>query len=112
MIMTPNANVRARMDEPAKAPMPTLSDSCASAVGLPNPENNTIMPSGTAPKKGRMTAPIKGAYGVSNSNSLPSPITLDACNNIYPYTAPMNNTWTRFSMLVEGRISTVLTGGK
>lgn len=61
MIINPNASVSARIEDPVSAPMPTLSDSCASIVGFPKPENRTIIPSGTAPRNGSTIEPINGA---------------------------------------------------
>lgn len=61
MIMTPNAMDKARIEDPASAPIPTLRDSWASAVGLPRPEKRTIIPSGTAPRNGKTIEPINGA---------------------------------------------------
>jgi len=85
IIISPYAKVNARIVEPERAPIPTLSESCTRAGSdCPIPENKTIMPSGTPPKKGSTIDPMIGAYGVSSRSSEPSPMYLEAFKSMVP----------------------------
>jgi len=96
--MMPYASVKAKMVEPERAPIPTLSESCTRAGSdCPMPENRTIIPSGTPPRNGNTIDPMIGAYGVSSKSSEPSPIYLEAFKRIKPYTHPKNISLTNCS---------------
>ena len=71
--------------DPASAPTPTLKLSCALSIS-PNPENNMMAPSGTAPRIGKTTPPTRPLKeGTSKSKSDPSDIRFDATKSAYPY---------------------------
>lgn len=113
--------VSSMMVDPARAPTPTDSSSCASS---PIPEKRTIAPSGTAPKTGRTTDPTMPARdGTSSRSSDPSEIMLDAlekrgntaqrsCKQIHKYYPLLSNYSSTTSSAALERVQRTSVGNR